>query len=535
MKARFALVAIFLLSFLAGLLFFGARYFNFGLSLEELIIVLTAPLFGTSNDVIMIILKESLIYVVIPSVLCAVIITFIPNIWRNRYIQRFYAFIMPYIKKSLSHSVAVRLFICVCFLFIGFKVADKKLEITDMINYYFFAEYSNFYEEYYHKPNIADYKMPKTPRNLIVIFAESMESTYSSKNYHKQHTEIGDRAEIGIGGGQNSAIGLWQEEISEQKLSHSPHGELIPNLTQLAQKHINFSMNSVVGGHLPTATTGTTMSATVSYLCGIPLKLQSKQITMKNTILPSATCIGNILHNIGYKQISFTGAYSHFGKYDVFVKNQHFQAFDVKYFTENGMAKDAGNGWGLNDYELFSFAKSYLQSYKENKPFAMYISTIDSHFPGYVDREFCKDLELNYANSITCSDRIIGDFVEFVKQSKFGENTTIVILGDHLTPEPDFIPQNTYRYIYNVFINPSFTQKPSKKLIKHRTLAHYDFSALILDSIGIKTEAFGLGRNPLYQKILLEQLGVYDFNVFIKSRSKIYDSFWLKASQENLN
>ncbi len=315
------------------------------------------------------------------------------------------------------------------------------------------------------------------------------------------------------------------ELISEEQLKYSPYGELIPNLTHLAKNGINFSANGALGGHLPTATTGSTMSATVSYICGVPLKFISQFAKQKNQILPNATCIGNVLNSLGYNQVAFTGSKSHFGGYATFIKSQHFNAFDADYFDENGLIRKRAN-WGINDYELFGFAKQYLQDYKRDAPLAMYISTIDSHYPGFVDKEFCKDLELNYENAIRCSDRIIGDFVEFVKKSRFGKNTTIVIVGDHLSTERNFVPQETHRYIYNAFINPHFSAKPSQNLTKNRELSHYDITALILDSIGFKVETFGLGRNPLYGKTLIEQYGLETFNESIAKPSKLYDSFW---------
>ena len=520
MKRKLCLVVIFFISFLAGILYFGGKYFTFGILFEDLLLILAMPLVGTNNAVIELILKDSLIFVLLPSVLCAIFITFLPNIWRNHFIQKCYATTKEYVRQIFSHSIALRLFIGICFLIIGFNVADKKLEILSTINYHFFEEYSNFYEENYIKPNVADYKNPQNPRNLIVIFAESMESTFSGENNPIEFIEMG-------GGRDNTQMRYSPhgELISEEQLKYSPYGELIPNLTHLAQNGVNFSANGTLGGHLPTATTGSTMSATVSYICGIPLKFTSKFAKQKNQILPNATCIGNVLDSLGYNQVAFTGQKSHFGGYATFIKSQHFNAFDADYFDENGLIKERAN-WGINDYELFGFAKQYLQDYKRDAPLAMYISTIDSHYPGFVDKAFCKDLETNYENAIRCSDRIIGDFVEFVKKSRFGKNTTIVIVGDHLSTERNFVPQETHRYIYNAFINPHFSVNPSQNLTKNRELSHYDITALILDSIGFKVESFGLGRNPLYGKTLIEQYGIDEFNRHIRAHSKVYEGFW---------
>ncbi len=525
MKHKFLTIAIFFISFLSGILFFGALYFKFGILFEDLLVILAMPLVGTNNAVIEFILKDSLIYVLLPSILCASFITFLPNILSHRYIKTCLANARKIITNLFSHSIAIRLFISALFLVVGFNAADKKLQIITTINHYFFEGYSNFYEENYIAPNVSDFKKPKNARNLIVIFAESMESTFSGEN-------IPLAMAIEIGGGKKQADKYEKmrysprgELINETQLRYSPYGELIPNLTKFAKESVNFSTNNTLGGHLPSATTGSTMSATVSYICGMSLIFPSKFYMKSNQILPNATCIGNVLDSLGYNQVAFTGTKSHFGGYATFAKNQRFNAFDADYFDENGLIKERAN-WGVNDYELFSFAKKYLDSYDRSAPLAMYISTIDSHSPGFVDKDFCADLEQNYENALRCSDRIIGDFVEFVKKSRFGNNTTIVIVGDHLSTERDFVPPNTKRYIYNAFINPRFSANPSFELVKNRSLTHYDITALILDSLGFQVKAFGLGRNPLYGKTLIEEYGLENFNELIMQPSKVYESFW---------
>lgn len=48
-----------------------------------------------------------------------------------------------------------------------------------------------------------------------------------------------------------------------------------------------------------------------------------------------------------------------------------------------------------------------------------------------------------------------------------------------------------------------------------------------LDSLGIRAEALGLGRNPLYGATLLEsEFGINQFNALLMQRNKIYDGFW---------
>lgn len=286
---------------------------------------------------------------------------------------------------------------------------------------------------------------------------------------------------------------------------------------------------------MPNIGSASTIHATISYLCGIPLFEPSFFGAFSkyfDNFLPNITCIDDILEKHKYNQVFFSGADGKFAHFSSFIKHRKITLFDVNHLKKVGyLPQDYHKNWGVEDSKLFAFAKQYLNNYNKASPFALFIATVDTHFPnGYIDENVCKDLIIDdaemYKNAIRCSDRIISDFVEFVRKSRFGKDTTIVILGDHWNMERDFIPPNTNRYIYNVFINPTFSKNTAKNLIKNRELTHYDFSALILDSIGIKAESFGLGRNPLYEKTLIETYGEINFNELLYTPSRIYDSFW---------
>ncbi len=60
-----------------------------------------------------------------------------------------------------------------------------------------------------------------------------------------------------------------------------------------------------------------------------------------------------------------------------------------------------------------------------------------------------------YANAIVCASKQARNFVEWVKEQKWYENTTIVIVGDHTSMNKYFWDDigNYERTIYNCFIN----------------------------------------------------------------------------------
>lgn len=495
MRKKVLYCLIFFFSFIGGVLVFGANYYKYGVSIEQIIFLLKFPMVGTDDHVTKTIFIESILYIILPSLLLALAISNLHIICRL--ISKLYT---RYFKEDLSrHSLSFRLMLSLCFFIISLAVLDNKFKIIAYINNYFFKEYSSFYEDNYKISNIS--KSPKT-NNLILIFAESFESTYSSKNVPK---------------GEDSTI-------------YSPFGELMPNLSKFAMGGgINFSANDALGGIYPNNGSSVTIAGISSYLCGIPLILAKGGIESKlQTFLPNATCLSDILHQNNYKQVVVQGANANAGGHVKLFKKHHIDIFDVNYFKEHGkLASDYHKNWGMEDSKVFAMAKDYIASYDGKTPFSVYILTADTHYPdGYVDKGICPDLVDGYANAIRCSDRMIGDFIKWVQNSKFGKDTTIILVGDHLSMQQNFFPEDSKRFVFNLFLNPSFSKKATKDLIKNRMLTHYDITTLILDSLGFRVESFGLGRNPLYGKTLLEVYGLSELNSLLMQPSKMYKGFW---------
>ena len=101
------------------------------------------------------------------------------------------------IAKSLSfgkkHTFALRVVTCLGVIVFATKFVDQRFQIRDFIAQNSSKAYGTFYETHYANPPLQEiatqFANLQNPRNLIVIFAESMESTYSAKS-----------APIGIGG-----------------------------------------------------------------------------------------------------------------------------------------------------------------------------------------------------------------------------------------------------------------------------------------------------------------------------------------------
>ena len=345
---------------------------------------------------------------------------------------------------------------------------NSHFHITRLL---FDRQYGDFYETHY---KVQEYNAMQ--RNLIVIFAESLESSFDKS--------------------------------------------IIPNLYNLATQNISFSHNNGVGGHFQKGATSWTIAGIIGYLCGIPLNAPGG-INVKD-FLVSATCVSDILNAQGYKQTMIIGSDDGFAAKGAFLKTHKIESKDARFY-KNQLPQDYTHHWGFSDSYLFDFARQELEILgKSNKPFALYLLTNNTHSPDMFVESFFTKTQNHYEDAIKCSDKMIYDFIAWVKEQDFYNNTSIVILGDHLL-NTHSITQN--RFVYNAFINARFSTKLD--FTKNRALSHFDFAPLILDSLGGKVEFLGLGVNPLYSQTLLEIYGDA-FEAKLREDSKLYESFWRK-------
>lgn len=226
---------------------------------------------------------------------------------------------------------------------------------------------------------------------------------------------------------------------------YAPFGELLPNLSTLGVANTNFSSTQSFGRITQVVGTGWTIAGLTSYLCAIPLKLPIKGNSFAHAyFLDSATCVGDILHSLGYTQLAIQGASIKFAGKNQFYNSHHISLHGEEYFTSQ-----------------------YFASRN-------------------IDPQHCAEFKENVAfnNVVLCADKNVSEFISWAKSQDFYKDTSIIVLGDHLSMKQDYFPQGTKRAIFNTFINPSFSITPESSLTKNRLVSHFDISALILDSIG---------------------------------------------------
>ena len=368
------------------------------------------------------------------------------------------------------------------------------------------------FDQYYVQPTAENVKFPEEKRNLIYIFLESMEISYLSEEQ---------------GGGQED--------------------NLIPELYELATEHTNFSHDdSEVGGFLPVTGATWTIGAMVAHTAGVPLKLppgvaQNDYGQDDNGFLPGITSLQNILHDQGYYQTLMVGSVASFGgRRQYYLQHGADYVYDISTARRDDIvADDYFVWWGMEDKYLFEYAREELTEIaQKDQPFAFTMLTVDTHHIGGYVCEYCEnEHDEQYENVMSCSSRQVLEFVEWLEQQPFYENTTIIITGDHLSMDKGYFNRNVdedyTRRSYNCFINSAV----DTRFDENRKFSALDMFPTTLAALGctIEGEYLGLGVNLFSGKpTLIEKLGYEKFDRQLTMSSDYYaEKFRLEEPENN--
>lgn len=363
---------------------------------------------------------------------------------------------------------------------------------------------SDFIEEHYVDPGETTLTFPEEKRNLIYIFLESMENTLAD----------------------TSADGPITDNF-------------IPELTLLAEENINFSNTSGLGGALSYSGTNWTAAAMVTQTSGVPVKvpITADSYGAEDVFIPGVTSIGEILQAQGYNQMLLVGSDAKFhGRESYFAQHGNYEILDTESLKAAGrLEPDYQEWWGFEDEKLFAYAKEELTRLAaEGEPFNFTMLTADTHFPDGYACSLCENTYENpYANVYACSAKQVSEFITWIQAQPFYENTTIVISGDHLTMDSDFLDEidpNYVRTIYNCILNAPVAPKQEK----NRQFAAFDMFPTTLAAMGVEIEGdrLGLGTNLFSaEQTLTEQYGFETLDNELLKRSEFYNTEFLKMEE----
>ncbi|MCD7885527.1 MAG: sulfatase-like hydrolase/transferase [Lachnospiraceae bacterium] len=517
----FGHLIVYLLLFLALLIFFSVQWgiANYGnIGMDEIVFTLSMSLEGTSRTFINSYVKSA----VIPSVMYVALLFLIFHIsdhYRYRLVIR-----TPHKTRTLQFF-PLRLHACFWFggALAGFVaiaiIANNAFGLYSFIRGQF--ETSTFIEEVYVDPDSTDLEFPEEKRNLIWIYVESAESS-------AQDTDSG---------------GLFDTNY-------------IPELTDLANTNISFSQSELIEGASVAPACGWTIAGLVAQTAGIPLKLfgySDKNIDNSmgsySYFLPGATTLGDILEANGYTNYFMCGSDFDFaGRRNYFTQHGDYDIYDYDRAVEDGkIASDYYVWWGFEDAKLYEFAKEkLLEIAAEEEPFNFSMLTVDTHHQnGYVCSLCENTYDDQYANVWACASSQVYEFVNWIQEQDFYENTTIIITGDHCSMDTDFYGEYTYdkhngttvRKVYNAFINvdPSVEDTNAEKNRQFTTL---DFFPTALASLGVTIEGdrLALGTNLFSgTPTLSEEYGYEYLYEELNKKSIFYNQTLLYPNKENVS
>lgn len=404
----------------------------------------------------------------------------------------------------IMHKTSPRKCLLYSFIFLIFSVilSWHRLDANRLIDeYHHRMVMGNFYEKHYVDSHNVKIKAPEKKRNLIMIFVESMETTYANSTY------FGDN--------------------------------LIPGLQKLAEENINFSHNNSFGGFVCVDGAAYTQASLVAQLCAVPfhLPIKPERYHPKGSFMSGTLCLPDILAKEGYNQSFMNGLTRTYAGTDKFIET-HGQAkiLDWDFYSKrDSLSKntDPNRKNIVRDAQLYEYAKEeLLELQKQDKPFFLTLMTLDTHFgiehfpqkncqikyhdPEIPDEEYFK-------NVVSCADKQVIDFIDWLSKQSFYENTEIVIVGDHLTMSSTIFKKDMERRVYNTYINSTIT---AQEHVKNRQFTALDTMPTILEGMGytIDGHKIGLGVSLFSgEKTLIEQMSVENFEKEARQRSHIYN------------
>ena len=416
------------------------------LKLEELRYELRAPLVGTGGGLI----KSAVLSCALPALLALILMIALTAVLR---------------KKHPRALVCTYLVLCICAGILAGGALFTAADRLDLAGYRSrMAKNHSYIEDHYVYPDNAGLEFPEKKRNLIYIFLESMESTFA------------DRANGGA--------------FEENR---------IPELTKLALENEDFSGSSPMLNCFDTPYSTTwTMAAMFAHSSGLPLivNVGNNLMNTQEDFFPSMVNLGDILQREGYNQTLMVGSDADFGGRTLYYQaHGDYRIHDHEYAIAEGLLPPGYHvWWGYEDSKLFDHAKEELKRLSAlDQPFNLKLLTVDTHFEdGYVC-PLCPDtFGDQYSNVLACSSHQTAAFVEWIRQQDFYEDTAIVLVGDHLTMDADYLTDLDPAYerkAYTAFINASAECETDKP----RVFSTFDLFPTTLSAMGVTIHGDRLG------------------------------------------
>ena len=313
--------------------------------------------------------------------------------------------------------------------------------------------------EAYRQPIINRIDRDIRPKNLVVIYAESLERTY------------------------------FDEGMFPGLMIH------LRELQGVSTRFMN--IRQVAGTHW-------TVAGMTASLCGLALFTPSHVSAMSgmDQFLSSATCMTDLLRSEGYDLVYMGGSSLDFAGKGTLLRNHGFG--DVMGRDELALMLPPHrfeSSWGVSDDDLLEMVyRHFLTLSSKPQPFGLFTLTLDTHHPdGYIpadetERYRYGDGSNPMLNAIMRADDLIANLVDKILASPYANRTIIAIVSDHLAMPnavTDIISKAD-RTNLMMIIDPS----APVEVVSWQPGSLLDFAPTLLPFVGYDA-SIGLGRNLL--------------------------------------
>ncbi|OQA86351.1 MAG: Lipoteichoic acid synthase 2 [Lentisphaerae bacterium ADurb.Bin242] len=242
------------------------------------------------------------------------------------------------------------------------------------------------------------------------------------------------KKEVSAVPGKNLVV-IFMESIENTFMDSKRFPGLTPHLEALAEEGLSFT--NISNG----LNADDTFSAQYSVFMGLPI--------LPEQIISSVLWMGGlqdryggnlpslpfILHKAGYQQIFLQGPSMKFAGMNLFLQREKVDS--ACSYESSGNALESGS-WGCSDRQLFEWSAAHFEKLSSSgKPFALYLTTIDTHLPsGFLHKDseiypWENEKERHYLSAVRTTDREIGKFIARLRKSKEWKNTVVVMMTDH--------------------------------------------------------------------------------------------------------
>ncbi len=390
-----------------------------------------------------------------------------------------------------------------CWIGLGSHYRNKNVPLTVQL---FFCALALFVLE----PDISKFSVRQIQAML------SADKNLSADRIAWRELELNPDAlsgEIGAVVPGKNVLLIYLESLEEIYTDERVFPGLTPHLNRLKQSGLTFRHMRQSEG------TGWTVAGMVASQCGTPLLSgygSEGNNILQTGFLNQAVCLGDILKQAGYYQVYLGGASTQFAGKGHFLATHGYD--EVLGNTElSGQLEDNTymSGWGLYDDSLFAIAEEKFKALAQShQPFNLTVLTLDTHHPdGHASRSCSKYgfYENSMLDAVHCTDFLLHQFLESMRQHPAWNNTLVVLFSDHLAMRnvaQRYYPDGYERQLLFVILNAG-TQGEIEI-----AGTHMDVAPTVLHLMDVRHErVFLAGRN-----LIKASQGVLTDLVFSKDR-----------------